>query len=252
MLSGNILVTGADSGLGLEFVRQLSNVESIKRIFAGSVDLEKAEDLKKLSEQNHIIIPIELNVGNDSCITKSRERVESEIGNEGLALLINCAGICNKRRLDSDDWLVGRVDRDAYLDHYNINCVGTIMVTSAFLPLLRKTADLGRAIVLNISARCASSINALKKQYPKEAKQDVIAYRLSKASLNHFTRALAYFENSIISISMDPGWMNTNMGGPLAPFTADDSAEKLLKVVCNLKLNDSGRFMDRDGNDLEL
>jgi NAD(P)-dependent dehydrogenase (short-subunit alcohol dehydrogenase family) len=54
----------------------------------------------------------------------------------------------------------------------------------------------------------------------------------------------------IIAVPMHPGWVRTDMGGPKAPLSAEESASGMRRVIAGLTLDDSGRFLQYDGEEL--
>uniref|UniRef100_A0A914CKP0 Uncharacterized protein n=1 Tax=Acrobeloides nanus TaxID=290746 RepID=A0A914CKP0_9BILA len=243
----NALVTGCDFGLGLELVKVLSHDENVQTIFAGCFNPEKATELKKLAQENSKVKPIKLQLDDDESIQKAAELVESQVSDEGLDLLINNAGIN-----EDDGWLKGQPNRDLYLKHFSVNTIGPVVLTNALLPSLRTAAKLNnKAVVLNISSDRGSI--KLTLTWQSESRPSM-SYGQSKAALNHFTRTLAYYEttNGITSISVHPGWIQTPMGGPNAELNASESAEKIIKLASKVTIKDTGRYVNRDGNDMDF
>jgi NAD(P)-dependent dehydrogenase (short-subunit alcohol dehydrogenase family) len=77
-------------------------------------------------------------------------------------------------------------------------------------------------------------------------------YRMAKAALNMASRCLAVElrREGIISVVVNPGWVQTDMGGPGATTLPADSARGLLHVIDNATLADSGEFLDWKGGKL--
>uniref|UniRef100_A0A914PAU2 Uncharacterized protein n=1 Tax=Panagrolaimus davidi TaxID=227884 RepID=A0A914PAU2_9BILA len=94
IVKGNILVTGANRGIGFSFVKHLCLLNTVERVFAGCRSPENATDLIKLQKTNSKIKIIKLDIQNDLCIQLAAEQISYEIGeNEGINCLINNAGV---------------------------------------------------------------------------------------------------------------------------------------------------------------
>jgi NAD(P)-dependent dehydrogenase (short-subunit alcohol dehydrogenase family) len=67
-----------------------------------------------------------------------------------------------------------------------------------------------------------------------------------------FTRSLSFplREKGITAITMDPGWVQTRMGGREAPLQPEESISGMLKVIDDLTLEDTGRYLRHDGEEL--
>jgi NAD(P)-dependent dehydrogenase (short-subunit alcohol dehydrogenase family) len=76
------------------------------------------------------------------------------------------------------------------------------------------------------------------------------AYRMSKAALNMMSRCLAadLRGEGIVSVVINPGWVQTDMGGSSAPTTVQDSVAGILREVDRATLADSGEFLNWKGN----
>jgi NAD(P)-dependent dehydrogenase (short-subunit alcohol dehydrogenase family) len=77
-------------------------------------------------------------------------------------------------------------------------------------------------------------------------------YRESKAALNMFMRTLAaeLRDDGFICIAMSPGWVQTDMGGPNAQLTPQQSITGMRKVIDGLTPQSSGKFWDHDGQEV--
>ena len=78
------------------------------------------------------------------------------------------------------------------------------------------------------------------------------AYRASKTALNMEWNGLAkdLAGKGLICVVLHPGWVQTDMGGPAAPLTIEQSVPAMVKVIDGLKPSDNGRFMNYDGTEL--
>lgn len=68
-----------------------------------------------------------------------------------------------------------------------------------------------------------------------------------QAALNHFTKSLAADEHGLIAVVVCPGWVQTDMGGLNAALSIEESTKALVKIISQLKKEDSGKFLDRNG-----
>ncbi len=122
----------------------------------------------------------------------------------------------------------------------NINTLGPLRVTRAFLPFLKASDD---ARVINVSS-LAGQLKTMGAWAP--------AYSMSKVALNAVTRILAQelaSENIKVN-SVSPGWINTDMGGPEAPGTVEEGADTIVWSVDEASLNITGEFLrDRRSTD---
>lgn len=75
-------------------------------------------------------------------------------------------------------------------------------------------------------------------------------YRASKAALNMAVKSAAHDYPEAIFVSMSPGWVQTDMGGPNAPTAVGDSVSGMLSVLSQLTPRDSGSFRSYDGRTL--
>ena len=75
-------------------------------------------------------------------------------------------------------------------------------------------------------------------------------YRGSKAALNTFMRSYAarHAKESRALVLMAPGWIRTEMGGPDAPFTMEESIPKIVNVLLSAQGKPGLRYLDRDGH----
>src|SRR5690606_8887214 len=122
---------------------------------------------------------------------------------------------------------------------FRTNAMGPLLLTEA---LAERLADGAR--VLNLSSVMGSISQAAEFRAP--------SYCISKAAQNMATvqlaRALA--PRGIAVAAVHPGWVQTDMGGPRATVSAEDSAAGILALAGRLSVEDSGSFLDYLGNPL--
>jgi hypothetical protein len=71
-----------------------------------------------------------------------------------------------------------------------------------------------------------------------------------QAALNHYNKAFAGDEPDIISVAVHPGWVQTDMGGPNAMITVEDSTKGIVNQMCRFTKEDSGKLVDYEGKEL--
>lgn len=122
-----VVITGASTGIGAACARFLADHGF--QVFAGVRDLQAGEVLA--SGRSLRLIPIQLDVTEDTSIRNAAERVTHHLGDAGLAGLINNAGIAVGSPLEV-------IPIDQLRRQFEVNVFGQVAVTQAFLPLLRK------------------------------------------------------------------------------------------------------------------
>lgn len=235
MSYANILVTGANRGIGLELVKQYAALASSKLIFATCRSESKATDLKKLASSNEKVKVLELDVRDYDKYQKVVDEVTKLVGSDGLNLLINNAGIHIKA--DFHD-----VKRDDMIEVYEVNVVAPLLFTRAFTPLLQQSAQSGhKTFVANISSKVGSIADNTSGQ--------MYAYRTSKAALNQVSKSLSIQlkGDNIIVAPIHPGWVLTDMGGPNAPIDTTTSVSNMVRTFSNITPEQSGILLNYDG-----
>lgn len=225
-----VLITGSNRGIGLGLVKQaLANGDVV---FAACRNPADADDLKALTSQygNQLHI-IQLDVSDETSIAASVSAVQQHT--DSLDVLINNAAI-NPRTKAS---LFGDLDMDTVSQILHVNCTGPMIVAQAYYPLL-KQGDTPRIVMLSSGMGSISGTSG-----------GSYAYRMSKAAINMAARNLSVDLRSdgIIVIAMDPGWVQTDMGGPSASITVDTSTSGQWDVINGLSMADTGGYRRYDG-----
>ncbi len=227
-----ILITGANRGIGLEFTRQY--LARGERLFATCRNPQDATDLLVLSEQQpDRLTVLPLDVTDQPSIDLAHRQVQRQT--DGLDVLINNAGIYVEGERP------GRIDREAFRLTLEVNTIGPLMVTQAFLDLLEAGHQ---PRVVHLSSRMGS--------IGKKKGGGDYSYSASKAALNMLARLLALDLRSkgIIVVALHPGWVKTDMGGPGATLDVSEAVQSMIDVIDGLTAADSGRFLQWDGGEL--
>ncbi len=227
-----VAVTGANRGIGLEFVRQL--LARGDRVVARFRQPRRALKLTELAAAHpgHLhIMPLDI----DKERSIGQFAREAAMLGEALDVLINGAGI-----LVSGERF-GELVAKTFDESFHTNAVGPLLLTQALAPALERGSN---PRVINISSELGSLIDKRTFHTP--------SYAVSKVALNMVTRLLApeLAPRGITVVSLHPGWVRTDMGGASALLTPMQSVNGLLRVIEALKPSDSGRFLDHQGEAL--
>ena len=214
------LVTGGASGLGLALTKAL----------LAQGDLVVVGDLAESRPES---VPgdaayLTLDVRSERDWEAARDWVDREWGR--LDLLVNNAGVLHSGER------FGSLSAANLDDSFRTNAAGPLLLTEALAITL---ADGG--CVANVSSQLGSIANTTRFGTP--------SYNISKAAQNMATVLLAHAlrDRGIRVVALHPGWVQTEMGGDGAQIAATASVAGLLKVIDDLTLDDSGRFLDWQG-----
>jgi NAD(P)-dependent dehydrogenase (short-subunit alcohol dehydrogenase family) len=222
----NVAISGANRGIGLELARVYS--EAGDRVFAFCrlpKDARALNDLAATSDKK--IMVHEMDVADGDSVAEA----VAVVGEAPIDVLINNAGIMGTpQTLEATDF-------DVWVDVLKINTIGPFRVTQAFLPNIRKSAA---PKVVTVTSYLGSSDSPHGGYY---------IYASSKAAVNKVTQALAIdLRNENISVSMiHPGWVRTDMGGPGGDLTPKESATGVHRVIAGLRMQDTGKFFNWNG-----
>lgn len=230
----NILITGANRGLGLEFVKQYLALGPKNIIATTRSESDALNQLKATNSNLHILKFESVDYGKlDSFV----ESVKAIVGADGLDLLINNAGIFLHDSLST-------LQPETIMKNIENNAVAPLMLTKHFLPVLRETAKSRRTVVVQLTSGLGSIAgNTTGGEY---------AYRASKAAMNMLSKSLAndVKGDNIIVILMHPGWVQTDLGSMAAPITPPTSVSGMVKVIAKASIEKTSQFVNYLGDDL--
>ncbi|CAJ0603912.1 unnamed protein product [Cylicocyclus nassatus] len=248
-----VLVTGANRGIGLGLVKQFLKNKDIKHVIATTKDEssskenqtpESQEGLKQISDKRLKVVELDLTC--DNSVKNMYPQVEKIVGDHGLNVLLNNAGIFVNYTTNQ------KPDRSALIKNFDTNAASVAVLTQTLLPLVRKAAkqsqsdefSIERAAILNISA----SIGSISENTSGSGHPGLLAYRISKAALNALMRTMAVDleKDRILVANFNPGWVETAIGGKQAPMTVDEAAERLVPTFYKLTKEHNGGFFEAD------
>jgi len=228
-----VLITGANRGLGLEFVRQY--LEDGHDVIACARNLSKAKELSTLAESNRSLSTVELDVADFETINKLGEKLKGH----PIDLLINNAGVFGpKIKADKDPrQSLGHMDYDLWADIFRINAMAPLKLIERLYDNISNSQE---KKIINLSSAVASIATGMS---------ELFAYRTSKAALNVITKILSdkTAETGVICTAFSPGWVKTDMGGPDAEISVVESITVLRATIDKLTEKDSGTFLNYDG-----
>ena len=222
-----VMITGANRGLGLEFTKSFA--ADGWRVHACARNVERSKKLRAIEGE---IVSHKLDV-TDGLKVASLAR---ELAEEPLDLLINNAGIYGPRSG------FGETDYDEWIEVLQVNTLAPLRMVERFVGLLERGEG---GMVVNISSIMGSIAgNSSGSSY---------IYRSSKAALNMVTKTLANYlaDRGITVVSLHPGWVSTDMGGPRADISPTEAVAGMREVIAGLSPADSGQFFNYDGQPLQ-
>ncbi|MEO1596457.1 MAG: SDR family oxidoreductase [Pseudomonadota bacterium] len=235
------LVTGAYKGLGPEWCRQLMSKGYVVILTARRLD-QAAAAASQLDKDGLTVIPKAVDVASEEQISNLAGELQREFG--CLDLLVNNAGINTKdhpdERVVGKSTFLAELDRDEVLKHVSINSVSPILMVKHLRRLLNQAE---KPVVVSVSSWLGSVTT-------KHSMRGHYSYCTSKAALNMMNRAMSIElkEEGIVSIVVNPGWVQTDMGGETADLTAEQSVNGLIEnVIEKVTIEDTGLFFQWDG-----
>ena len=152
-----------------------------------------------------------------------------------IDVLINNAGVIGQR-----DSAIGTIDYALWEEVFRVNTLAPIRVAEAVVENVAASDCKKMVFVSSIMGSIASNGGG---HY---------LYRSTKAALNAamVSLSLELSPRGVICVSMHPGWVRTDMGGPTAAVAVPDSASGIRRVVQRLSSTDNGRFFDYNGDEI--
>ncbi|MEM6513750.1 MAG: SDR family oxidoreductase [Pseudomonadota bacterium] len=231
----NVLITGANRGVGLELARQYCDEGWRVTAFVRN----SSDGLDDVAARGSVQI-VKADLTDDAELKRAVDEVEVD----SLDLLINNAGMMGAPKNIGTNLALqpfGAFDRDEWHEVFDINVFTPLALTELLFDKLRRADN---PVVAMMSSQLGSIENNLSG--------GLYVYRASKTAVNAIMKSLAINlkDDGITSVSLHPGWVKTDMGGPNAQVPVSMSASGLRGVLSKLSLKDSGRFIAFDGADL--
>ncbi len=230
MAKPTILITGANRGIGLEFTEQFAI--DAWQVIACCRNPAGAEQLQALAKEQTTIEVHALDVTNYSQMADLAQKLSGR----PIDILLSNAGIFGAKGVG-----FGEVDADDFRQVLEVNTIAPLMLVQNFVD---NVALSSRKLVAVISSKVGSiADNSGGGFYP---------YRSSKTAVNQVVKCLSIdlADRGISVISLHPGWVQTEMGGPNAEITTGQSVSGLKKILQSAGLQQNGQFIEYDGNNI--
>jgi NAD(P)-dependent dehydrogenase (short-subunit alcohol dehydrogenase family) len=204
----SVLITGANRGLGLEFAKQYA--EHDYRVFATARAPREARELNALAKAHDALSVHPLAIDDSASIAA----LARELSGQSIDILLSNAGVMGPKQQR-----LGQIDYAGMLETMRVNSVAPLELAEAFL---EHVASSQRKLIAALTSGMGSIADSSGGSY---------AYRASKAALNmsYHNLALDLKERGIIAVVINPGWVQTDMGGPRAPITPSASISAMRK-----------------------
>lgn len=221
----NVLITGANRGIGLQLTKHY--IEAGWEVIATYRNAEGNEALKALASPQLTLL--QADVTNDEGISK----IASYFQGQGLDLLINNAGIYGPR-----DQTFGKVERQAWREILEVNTISPMMLAQSLADSLAQN----KGILAIISSKVGS--------IDDNTSGNAYMYRSSKTAVNQVIKCLSIDlgPRDITVVSLHPGWVRTDMGGPNGSIDVLESVAGLTNVIAHVSADQNGHFINYDGS----
>ena len=226
-----VLITGSNSGLGLEFARQYANENW--RVVATCRRPEAADDLKALAGDIEVRA---LDVADFDAV----DRLAADLDGNPIDILILNAGRTKRPQG------IGNIDYDIFAEIFRINTMAPLKIAEA---LVENVAASEQKKIIGISSRLGSITFATPADRTFDLRGPYYPYRVTKAALNMVMRTMAaeLAPRGILTGSLCPGWVRTRMGGDNATYSTAESVGWMRRIIDRLTPEDSGAFFSHEG-----
>ncbi|WP_285017996.1 SDR family NAD(P)-dependent oxidoreductase [Novosphingobium sp. fls2-241-R2A-195] len=220
-----VAITGAARGIAYELVKQ--HAERGDRVYALARDPSGAAALNELAASSDGRITVHaMDVGDNASVASGA----AETGGEPIDVLYNVAGVTGKAepQFDGIDW-------DDFDNSIEIMLKGPLRVLSVFLPRLHDGSK-----VINFSSQLGASTWPYGGYWP---------YAAVKAGLNRMMRSVAFDlkERGIVVGVIHPGYVATDMSGPGADISPQESASSIMALTDGWAIEETGEFYKWNG-----
>jgi NAD(P)-dependent dehydrogenase (short-subunit alcohol dehydrogenase family) len=213
-----VLVIGASRGIGLEMVRQC--LAAGDRVIATARDDAGLAHLEALGAE-----PLRVDVADPASVSG----LAWSLDGEEIDVALYVAGV-----LDPHDAKTPPT-REAFDRVMHANVLGLMQAMPQVMPSVEAAGGVFAAFSSEMS------------QVGLVDGSDAWLYRVSKAAVNMAVASARHSYPAALCVALDPGWVQTDMGGGSAPLTVERSVAGLRRVLASLTREDNGRLIHHDG-----
>jgi NAD(P)-dependent dehydrogenase (short-subunit alcohol dehydrogenase family) len=213
-----VLVIGASRGIGLEFVRQYRAAGD--RVIATARDDAGLERLRALGAES-----LRMDVAQPA----SASGLSWQLDGEEIDVALYVAGVIDRGTAASPP------TQQAFDALMHTNVLGLMQVLPQVMPMVEAAGGVFGALSSSMS------------QIGPVPGSNSWLYRTSKAALNMAVSSARFDYPAATLVALDPGWVQTDMGGGAAPLTAEASVRGLRAVLSSLTPEDNGHLIHHDG-----
>lgn len=224
-----VLITGANRGIGLEFTKQYA--QDGWNVLACCRDTQHASStLLGLAKAHANIRILSLDVADFAQI----DALALQLKNEKIDVLINNAGVYPESSL-------GDADTEHWLEAFKINSIAPLKMATAFT-----------AHIANSELKKIATLSSKMGSMNDNTSGGSYIYRSTKTAVNMVMKSLSIDLQpaGIAVVTLHPGWVLTDMGGSNALIDTQTSVVGLRKVIANLNMSNTGKFIAYDGKDI--
>ncbi len=230
MNNTTVVITGANRGVGFALTKLYLSKKC--QVVAVSRQGESNTDLALLSKKYSTLINIKLDITDYAKVSEMAQHFPTD----KIDILINNAGYYGPK-----GYSLGNTDVNEWRKALEVNTIAPLKLTESLLPLIKSATH---PKIVMVSSKVGSMTESTSG--------GGYIYRSSKAALNSVTKSLHNDLSplGIRCVALHPGWVQTDMGGPNALITAQESAQGLFNVIDTLSPDDSGKLITFDGKTL--
>lgn len=224
-----VLITGANRGLGLEFTKQYAT--DGWNVLACCRAAQFASALQGIASANKNVRIFNLDVSDFAQI----DALALQLKNESIDVLINNAGIYPPSSF-------GDTNYEEWASAFRVNSMAPLKMAEAFVQHITRSQ-------LKKIATLSSKMGSIEDNTSGES----YSYRASKTAVNMVMKSLSIDLKpyGISVVTLHPGWVQTDMGGPNGLISAHTSVTGLRKVIDDLNPSSTGRFIAFDGKAID-